>query len=166
MNIDQWANLKDFSLRFAREHYAKRQQPSLLDIEEDIETIFDEVDPASIDCWIDLVGYLEELHDCLWWEPSCCVGPKRFRVLEELFARENYEEYDRLKASFVSAYSQPLRCCLRIGIDLISGETGVLGFTAGDLKMLYPGRDLPTWVDVEFGAMPLSALPDLALIAL
>lgn len=40
----------------------------------------------------------------------------------------------------------PVRCCVRAGMDLaISPSMGVMGFTAGDLRRMYP-EGVPDWV--------------------
>jgi hypothetical protein len=39
-----------------------------------------------------------------------------------------------------------IRCCLRSGLDMaIGGAVGVIGFTAGDLRRMYP-EGVPEWI--------------------
>ena len=40
----------------------------------------------------------------------------------------------------------PVRCCVRAGLDMASSpSTGVVGFTAGDIRRMYP-EGVPSWV--------------------
>lgn len=50
-----------------------------------------------------------------------------------------YEQWDE-------QWGGPVRCCIRAGLDFASAPSaGVLGFTAGDLRRMYP-RGVPKWV--------------------
>lgn len=43
-------------------------------------------------------------------------------------------------------YGGPIRCCIRAGLDLASEPSaGVVGFTAGDLRRMYPDG-VPDWI--------------------
>lgn len=52
------------------------------------------------------------------------------------------DEYDKRQEQFCS----PITCCIRAGLDMaVSPSDGVLGFTAGDLRKMYP-EGVPDWV--------------------
>ena len=51
-------------------------------------------------------------------------------------------EYGRRDEQFTG----PVRCCIRAGLDVaVSPSMGVMGFTAGDLRRMYP-EGVPDWV--------------------
>lgn len=73
-------------------------------------------------------------------------------VLEQEFGAPDYHDgrtgngptraFERWEERYVS----PFRCCVRAGLDLASEPScGVIGFTAGDLKRMYP-EGIPAWV--------------------
>jgi len=51
----------------------------------------------------------------------------------------HYEQWD-------DQYGGPIQCCVRAGLDFAaSPSAGVLGFTAGDVRRMYP-EGVPTWL--------------------
>ena len=51
-------------------------------------------------------------------------------------------EYEKRDRQFCS----PVRCCIRAGLDMaVAPSGGVLGFTAGELRKMYP-EGVPDWV--------------------
>ena len=47
---------------------------------------------------------------------------------------------------FSDQWLGPIRCCIRAGVDMAcGGMIGVLGFTAGDLRKMFP-EGVPDWV--------------------
>ena len=56
------------------------------------------------------------------------------------------EVEDRFYAQWDEQWGGPVRCCIRAGLDCAFEESaGVLGFTAGDLRKMYP-EGVPVWV--------------------
>lgn len=52
------------------------------------------------------------------------------------------EEHEKRQEQFC----EPITCCIRAGLDMaVSPSGGVLGFTAGDLRKMYP-EGVPEWV--------------------
>ncbi len=55
--------------------------------------------------------------------------------MDELY----YDQWDE-------QYGGPVRCCIRAGLDMASAPSaGVVGFTAGDLRRMFP-EGVPEWV--------------------
>lgn len=79
--------------------------------------------------------------------------------VSELLDSDHYHE--RLRADggyepFGNRFLKQVQCCIRAGLDMASAPSaGVLGFTVGDLRRMYP-LGLPSWVTAGF-APPLSA---------
>lgn len=45
------------------------------------------------------------------------------------------------------AWGRPFKCCVRAGLDLAAASSpGVVGFTVGDLRVIYRPRKVPRWV--------------------
>lgn len=60
--------------------------------------------------------------------------------------RRNTGPYERWRERWTDA----LCCCVRAGMDLASEPSmGVVGFTVGDLKRMYP-RGIPKWINSGF----------------
>jgi hypothetical protein len=69
------------------------------------------------------------------------------------FLLQSYDEAD-------DQYCGPVRCCLRAGLDCASAPSaGVMGFTAGDLRRMYP-RGVPKWVkgDGPWNSIPIKGV--------
>ena len=47
-----------------------------------------------------------------------------------------------------------IKCCIRAGFDLVFGESGVMGFTAGDIRAIFGGA-VPAWA---FGDEPMTVV--------
>lgn len=48
-------------------------------------------------------------------------------------------------------YCDPVHCCVRAGLDIASSPSaGVAGFTAGDIRRMYP-EGVPDWVKEALG---------------
>lgn len=56
------------------------------------------------------------------------------------------EVADRVRDEWVDRCAGPVRCCVRAGLDCaVAPSAGVLGFTAGDVRRMYPDG-VPDWV--------------------
>jgi hypothetical protein len=77
-------------------------------------------------------GYSPACKPCLIYEyPGKC----RCDDIEDHY----YEQWDM-------QWGDQVRCCLRAGLDFASAPSaGVIGFTAGDLRRMYP-EGVPDWV--------------------
>lgn len=174
----KFARWKDFAIRMARTCYAKRQNPSLEEIESDIESFFDHY--ASEE-WADLYvdwdhsknfpgrsngpGYVcdmvSALVDSVWSHPFDHATKRQQRLLDYYWDRDMIDEYDEIREAIVERWESPISCCIRAGIDFAySQSAGVLGFTAGDLRKMYP-EGVPDWIkdeyEVDFDEIPSDA---------
>lgn len=57
-------------------------------------------------------------------------------------SEDEYNEYEKRDEQFCA----PIRCCIRAGLDMaVAPSAGVMGFTAGDIRRMYP-EGVPDWV--------------------
>jgi hypothetical protein len=78
-------------------------------------------------------GYPPPCRVCDWDHED--EGECRCDDIEEHY----YEQWDE-------QWGSPVRCCIRAGLDCASAPSaGVLGFTAGDVRRMYP-EGVPEWV--------------------
>lgn len=81
----------------------------------------------------------DEDDDWLDRKPRYLGRGKGRKELYGPFLKPSYDETD-------DQWCGPVRCCLRMGLDLASeGSAGVLGFTAGDVRRMYP-EGVPEWI--------------------
>jgi hypothetical protein len=139
MTREQFERWRDFALRMARTVYpATMRSPSRKWIVEQVGEFLDRLDgngdvPAIVD-WDGSHGSVivtDEMsrfeHDLMPW----CVE----RI-------EDDEEHEDARERWWG----PVRCCVRAGLDLASAPSaGVVGFTIGDLRRMYP-EGLPVWI--------------------
>jgi len=105
--------------------------------------------------------YCESGHVYNYSRP-CCVGDMMSEFLERYIPaaprckacrnRQSSDECrcDELDSLFYEQWSEqwggPVRCCIRAGLDMASAPSaGVIGFTAGDVRRMYP-EGVPDWV--------------------
>lgn len=173
MTPEQYNRWKDFSLRMARTLYRTVRRPSGKWIVEMVEDFFGwTLDEDDIVCLVDWdnsdeypEGHRLRCQECggkypRWTSPycvgdmmsvwlgdyhnyvPCCPACKnghgkecRCEDVRELF----YEQWD-------DQWGGPIRCCIRAGLDFASAPSaGVMGFTAGDVRTMYP-EGVPDWV--------------------
>jgi len=79
-------------------------------------------------------------------------------VVEEYIDGSNPYQYSRAEGLYNYWRDEGpggrIGCCIRAGFDLTFGETGVYGFTAGDIRCIFGGK-VPAWA---FGDQPLTAV--------
>jgi len=64
-----------------------------------------------------------------------------------------------------SKRANAIECCIRAGCDLATEGDGVLGFTAGDLRRMWPKRrTLPAWISRQFTEANLDNAADSDLL--
>jgi hypothetical protein len=86
-------------------------------------------------CWADL--YIDELQ---------FMTKRQWQRYERLRDKGDWDEADALRAEVRQLYLSPVACCVRAGFDCaVKRSMGVLGFTAGDLRRMYP-EGVPDWV--------------------
>jgi hypothetical protein len=73
--------------------------------------------------------------------------PEKTERRIEIFENAGMQnEADDLRRRWEDHWSGPVRCCVRAGMDCASSPSaGVMGFTAGDIRRMYP-EGVPDWV--------------------
>jgi hypothetical protein len=163
----KFARWKDFSTRMARTCYTKRQSPSLEEIKADIGSFFEHyVSEEHADLYVSWddskknpgesegPGYVcdlvFELMEYVWARPDKHATKRQQRLLDYYWGRAMFEEYDAIREAIVERWESPVSCCIRAGIDFAYEQSaGVLGFTAGDLRGMYP-EGVPDWIKSQY----------------
>lgn len=169
MTPEQYEQWKDFSFRFAKTHFAKRKDPSLDQILKDLDLFFhDNNDPSAIDNWMDIVDYVSGLFEDVWQITSVYCNARQKRLLDGYWdyamRTDDFESYDEFKEQIADQWESPATICIRAGIDLVSNELGVVGYTAGDILALYP-EGVPIWLAMRW-PVPLESVDSNTLVAL
>lgn len=74
-----------------------------------------------------------------WCRRCECAACERDCVCDDI-EMAIYEQWD-------DQWGGPVRCCIRAGLDFASSPSaGVIGFTAGDLRAMWPAEGVPEWV--------------------
>ena len=161
MTQQQFERWKDFALRMARTCFVRSRRPDAQWIENAVTDFFYELDEDVVACIVnwensnnypggnrchelvcDLVsemldGYLgcsERCKVCLW-PHNYPEGDCRCEEKRQLYHEQWQDQW-----------GEPVRCCLRAGLDCASEpSSGVIGFTAGDVRRMYPAG-VPDWV--------------------
>lgn len=160
--FERW---KDVAFRMARSLFSKWQNPSLEQIEEELDSFFEDyVNKEYADlyvCWefskpipgknrspgyvCDLASELVAEH----WNRAYYLASERQRKLyDAYFDREMFEELDELKDRIIRGWENALLCCIRAGLDLAYDPSAV-NFTAEDLHKMYP-EGVPDWVKTQY----------------
>ena len=78
-------------------------------------------------------------------EPQLMTKRERQRY-ERLREKDDWDEADALGDAIRELYRSPVACCVRAGFDCaVKPSMGVMGFTAGDVRRMYPDG-VPDWV--------------------
>lgn len=142
LQFERW---RDFAMRMARTCYRTSRKPTgkwIVEVVEDFFGRFD--DPADYVCIVDWAhsGVSEFVDE------YCNIGGIECRACrdgngddcqcdESTFAAQ--EQWDE-------QYGGPVCCCIRAGFDCaVKQSAGVIGFTAGDIRAMYP-EGVPEWV--------------------
>lgn len=95
------------------------------------------------------------------WETEACYY-QLYRLRDDLDSywadihEEIFGDSDLIDDPLIERWSAPVHCCIRAGIDMASEPSmGVMGFTAGDIRRMYP-EGVPDWL---FGDEPLDSVP-------
>lgn len=103
-------------------------------LHDEADELFDRLcDERDIDDWKESDALRKAIHE------------ERLSVLNSrAFERRSEEHQDRWERFF----KDPVCCCVRAGLDMASAPSaGVVGFTVGDLRKMYP-EGIPDWVAV------------------
>jgi hypothetical protein len=96
--------------------------------------------------WI-LENDREDIRD--WDNAPSYVGDAVSRLLDD----DHYHERELANGRFEpreNRFHSQVSCCVRAGLDVAAAPSaGVLGFTVGDLRRMYP-LGLPAWIATHF----------------
>ena len=152
MNKQQYEAWKDFALRMARTCFNHSRRPGRDWIIEQVEDWFwwrdYQKDWGDYNSWDQdrhpLCDHISEFYDNAYPDSTCNVCRHYWDCREhncEKCRRECrcYEVQTLISDQFYEQWLGPVHCCLRAGIDMVcEPSAGVLGFTAGDLRRMYP----------------------------
>jgi hypothetical protein len=133
MTPEQYDRWKDFALRMARQAFPTATEARRARIVESINEFFswyDDTDVSEIGGWDDGPSHIgDEVNNHL-------SSHQHYRYNEKI--GEEVERGNR--------FANQVSCCIRAGLDrAVAPSGGVLGFTVGDLRRMYP-EGLPDWV--------------------
>lgn len=137
MTPQQYKRWKDFSLRMARHAFPNATQARRDKIVGNIERFF---------YWY----YRTDVSEIVDWDshPAYICD----KVDDHLSRHQHYRYNERTgeETECGNKFSNQVSCCIRAGLDQASSPScGVLGFTVGDLRRMYP-EGLPDWVTDGF----------------
>jgi hypothetical protein len=97
----------------------------------------------------------------LYYDFYRLANAKEVARFEAARNRDDCDAEDAIRERLIDIYGGPVRCCVRAGMDLASAPSaGVVGFTVGDLRRMYP-EGVPGWITSEFfRGSPFETLPD------
>lgn len=133
MTPDQYERWKDFSLRMALNAFPDATEARRKKIAASIEDFFSWYDGEDV----------SEIED---WDnhPTFICD----RVEDHLSRHRHYRYNVRTgeETEHRNRFADQVSCCIRAGLDCASSPSaGVLGFTVGDLRRMYP-EGVPDWV--------------------
>jgi hypothetical protein len=167
MTPEQFERWLDFARRMARTCFNRRRRPDAAHIIAGVEQFFDGLDAEDIPCLVDWdssvaypVGHRYRTERVSCWtcrttgpDVDCttchgapsCVGTL-CSDLDDEWVPHAWEIPDEHFEAACERWAGPIRCCIRAGLDVASAPScGVMGFTAGDLRRMYP-EGVPAWV--------------------
>lgn len=143
MTPTDYEHWKDFALRMAK---LPSRTPPRKWVVEMVEWWFGlhndpKFDIEDVNSWDQGPTYVCDNVSQFLWDRYEMDGPKgRFRLRNEE-ARRNAEE------RWMGKWGGAVSCCIRAGLDMVAEPSmGVLGYTMGDLRKMYP-EGFPEWLE-------------------
>lgn len=166
MEESKFERWKSFAFRMANACYKKRKSPSFTWILATLDRVFEYIKEEGADCFVSwdnstlnaqgeevefLCDWFSEVIEYeVWVRPYDFALTKEVKQLDRWDKKADFEKYDEVKEEIVSRVCEPIHCCVRAGLNLVGEQSGgVLGFTVGDLKRMYP-EGLPEWLTSLF----------------
>lgn len=150
MTPEQYARWKDFSLRMARNAFPDATEARRQKIESKITGFFSwyDDDPETVAKIVD-------------WDNS----PTYICDAMSDYLSDHYHEREMRNGRLEprgNKFESQVSCCIRAGLDCASQPSaGVLGFTVGDLRRMYP-EGIPDWAVEGFDPPITHLTPDAA----
>lgn len=86
-------------------------------------------------------GYVCDSFDTWWWD-----GLRFWQGAPSDYYEDGRDGEPAAFRRWVERWPDAVNCCVRAGLDVASSPSaGVVGFTVGDLKRMYP-EGIPSWV--------------------
>ena len=186
MTNEQFERWKDFALRMARTCWTNRTRPGRDWIVDAVQDFFAGIGRDDIACFRDwdnsdpyppghryhgtdfyggerhpglMCDIMSEWEDEIWNNPREYMTMRMYDRWSRLHDRSKWDEADELRREMVDRWAGPVRCCVRAGMDCAcSPSMGVLGFTAGDIRRMYP-EGVPDWgTNGEWDSVPIKGV--------
>jgi hypothetical protein len=155
----QYHRWKDFALRMARMCFKGNRRPSEAWIVEQVESWFwwrdFQGDHGIYNSWDQdkhpLCDHIAEFYDDLAPSSGRCKACLHECTYEDdcpgcTIECRCDEKNDLCYEQFKDQWLAPVLCCIRAGIDFAcEPSAGVVGFTVGDLRRMYP-EGIPDWI--------------------
>lgn len=166
MTQEQYDRWKDFALRMARTCFNRRRNPGPKDILARVQQFFEWVEDGchagdfadylpTIESWDHCTDWSQETkdsHQAKWKFPLQDPQP----VCDFVADMAEYwipgywsipdAKYEAVRERWLDAPS----ACIRAGLDMAcEPSAGVVGFTVGDLRRMYP-EGVPSWLTEQF----------------
>lgn len=160
MTPEQFDRWKDFSVRMALHGFPHATAARRKKIEDRVLSFFswrerDSEETAKIIDWDNTPSY--ESGGRTYYNPS--VGDEVSSFLND-HEHYHYNERTGREVECGNKFANQVSCCIRAGLDRASSPSaGVVGFTVGDLRRMYPDG-LPDWVIEGYEPPITDATPD------
>lgn len=133
MTPEQYERWKDFSLRMALDAFPGATEERRKKMARSIECFFD---------WYDN----EDVSQIVDWDSGPDYICDQVENHLNRYRHYRYNERTGEETEHRNRFANQVSCCIRAGLDLASSPSaGVLGFTVGDLRRMYP-EGVPDWV--------------------
>ena len=159
MELEQYQRWKDFAFRMVNIVVGpRRRSPSRAKVREDIECFFEcRMDPYEEWKRVENWDHTEKDPAVNYYPMS--VGDNITDLAEHIIP--GYWALPETEAAYERAaerYLDPVRACVRAGLDIaVEPSAGVDGFTAGDIRKMYP-EGVPDWVKAFFSCGVLQSM--------
>lgn len=149
MTPEQFDNWKDFSYRMARAGFDGITQARKTRIEEELDAFFS---------WYDRDG--QETAEILDWDNAPSYVCDAVQTALSRHDHSRYNDRTGVERDCGNKFYEQVSCCIRAGLDVASAPSaGVIGFTVGDLRRMYPDG-LPDWLTVGYEPPITDDTPD------
>ncbi|NTG07179.1 hypothetical protein [Rhizobium rhizogenes] len=149
MSPDQFDRWKDFSIRMACHAFPSATQARRLKIEKEVAAFFSWYDRDS-----------EEVAKITDWDNSPSYICDQVDNHLESHQHYRYNHKTGCEEPHGNKFENQVSCCIRAGLDCASEPScGVIGFTVGDLRRMYP-EGVPDWVTAGYQPPITASTPD------
>lgn len=163
MTREQYDRWVDFAIRMAKECYGTSRRPSGAWILEQVECFLSlrEDDFAETYDWDSGPTYVcDRMSEFVTDNGFYHVEGAILRAAEARGVELSDDRVNQLIDEWEDRWFGPVHCCVRAGLDVAAEPSaGVLGFSVGDLRRMYP-EGLPAWLTSLGWNAPLATAPN------